>query len=295
MHTNSQRARESHPARPYLTTPRDTALTDNEAHRTASRSIIRFFKQRDGSKSRLDGFLSGANLNLWLGLLPVGVYWFACSDFGVSRLPWKISVAIYFLSPAALYTHHLLNRQTKRLIWVGVASSIGLLPLLTIFGSYWLFYFGFAPIPVQLRVVALAFGFTVIIIWSLRIWRAFSRNVTKRALDKRLYEQQDTQILYSAASDEVTTKLEDLPGDLIVVPMRLVSALGPVIVGFSFYSNHASYGHGGPHYTFIVLSIFSIPATCWFLKHFFIRIAYFHIYLPAKLERSTGKPVIFDA
>lgn len=251
--------------------------------------------KKESITGRFEGYLAGARLGLLIGLLPTCVYWYAFRQFGTSNLPWEISLAIEIFTPAVVYAHYYLNRNTRRLIWEGAAVCIQFLPLWLSLGSYWIFYFGFAPISNLIRMVALTLGLGVTIFWTLITWRAFERETIRQGLIERLYEERETSISFSTASDLVTAMLQGLPGSSIVIPSSLVSALGPVLLAYTITSSHASTAGSGPHGVFIILSILSIPITCWFLTKFFLRLAYFHIYLPLKLERATGKKVIRDA
>ena len=197
--------------------------------------------------------------------------------------------------PITVYAHYYLNRNTRRLIWEGVAVCIQFLPLWLSFGSQWIFYFGFAPIPNPIREIALTLGFGVTAFWTAITWRAFERETMRQGLIGRLYEEGETRINFSSESDNITAMLQGLPGSSIAIPASLVSALGPVVLAYTITSSHGSAASSGPHGLFIFLSILSVPATCWLLTKFFIRLAYFHIYLPLKLERATGKKVILDA
>lgn len=230
-----------------------------------------------------------------MGIVPVTVYWQAFTAFGPSNLPWKIALAIEILCPIVVYAHHYLNRRKKRLILDGLSAIAGILPLWFFLGSYWLFYFGFAPMPSWVRAIGLTLALAVTIVWTWLTWRAYSREAQRKRLIQHLYDEEDARLVFSIQSDQVTAQLEGLPGASFVVPAGLVSALAPVVLAYTIVSARTTTTNGGPHGVFIILSVLGVPITCWFLKHFFIRIAYFHIYLPAKLERSTGKPVIFDA
>lgn len=258
------------------------------------------FKSRPESsiqntRSRFDGYLNAAKVSLVMGIVPVTVYWYAFTAFGSSTLPWKIALAIEILCPIVVYVHHYLNHRQKRLIWEGFAVIVGLLPLWFLLGSYWLFYFGFAPIPPWIRAIGLTLGLTITTTWTWLTCQAYAREARKKRLIEHLYDDDGVQLVFSIQSDQATAQLEGLPGASFIVPAGLVSALAPVLLAYTIVSAHTTNTNGGPHGVFIILSALSVPITCWFLKHFFIRIAYFHIYLPIKLERSTGKPVIFDA
>ncbi len=246
------------------------------------------------AKSRFDGYLIAAKLGLPIGLLPAGGYWLAFSAFGTSKLPWKAALAIALLSPATIYTHHYLNRHRRSLIFAGLAMSLGTLPMWSMLGSYWLFYFGFAPIPAAIRAASLTLSLAIVCSWAFLSWRAFSREATRPDVISRIYRQEGNRFVFSHESDLITAVMK-APGSSIVIPAGLLSALGPLVLAYTIVSGHTSDTNGGPHGVFIILSILSVPMTCWLLTSFFVRFAYFYIYFPLKLERSTGKKVVLEA
>lgn len=250
--------------------------------------------QSKAAKFRFDGYLSSARIGVPLGVVPVLGYWLAFSAFKASCLPWQIALAIEIISPATIYVHHYLNRYTRRLIWAGAAMSVGVLPMWLLFGSYWLFYFGFAPMQAWIRAISLTLSLFITTCWAWLTWRSFAREMKTPEFTARVYQEEETRIIYSIDSDRVTAMLET-PSSSIVLPAGLVSTLGPLILAYTIVSGHTSDSTAGPHGVFIILSILSVPLTGWLLSSFFVRFAYFYIYFPLKLERSTGKKVILEA
>ena len=227
-----------------------------------------------------------------LGIVPVGVYWFAFTAFGSSRLPWQVALLVEVLSPLIVYTHYLLNHRAKRLFWEGVTACVALLPMWMLMGSTWLFYFGFAPMPSIIRTVALTFCLAVTACWIWLTWRNYTRATQKLDLVNQLYVVESDHIVYPAdASDLVVATLEG-PGPCVVVPYWLVATLGPVFTAYAMLSGSVFETSGGPHGVFIILSVLALPISCWMLGSMFVRTVYFHIYLPRKLERATGKRVL---
>lgn len=250
--------------------------------------------QSKAAKFRFDGYLNSAKIGLALGAVPVIGYWLAFTAFGSSKLPWQIALAIEVLCPITVYLHHYLNRSKRRLIWAGAAMCVGTLPLWSLFGSYWLLYFGFAPMQPWIRAISLSLSLAVTTIWAGLTWRVFKREINKQEFAAQVYQEEGTKIVYSLDSDTITATLKT-PGASMVLPAGLVSAFGPVILAYTIVSGHSANTTGGPHGIFIILSILSVPLTCWLLTSFFVRFAFFYIYFPLKLERATGKKVILDA
>jgi hypothetical protein len=63
-------------------------------------------------------------------------------------------------------------------------------------------------------------------------------------------------------------------------------------VGISLIASRLIPHASGPHALFLILSFMSFPLSQWFLGYMGITTVYFHIYLPLKIERETGKKVI---
>ena len=245
------------------------------------------------AKSRFDGYLISAKLGFLIGMVPAGAYWFAFSAFGSSTLPWKIALAIAVLAPITIYAHHYMNQYKRRLILAGFAMSIGSLPMWSMLGSYWLFYFGFAPIPAGIRSMSLTISLFIAFYWAFMSWKAFAREAKIPDVIDKIYQHETTRIIFSLESDRVTATIKG-PGSSTMIPAGILSTLGPLALAYTIVSGHTA-GTGGPHGVFIILSVLSVPMTCWLLTSFFVRFAYFYIYFPLKLERSTGKKVILEA
>ena len=168
--------------------------------------------EKQSINGRFEGYLAGARLGLLIGLLPTCFYWFAFKQFKASNLPREISLAIEICAPIAVYAHYYLNRNARRLIWEGVAVCIQFLPLWLSFGSHWIFYFCFAPIPNSIREISLTLSLGVTTFWTIITWRAFERETKRQGLIGRLYEENGSRINFSSESDQVTAMLQGLPG-----------------------------------------------------------------------------------
>ncbi|AIO33442.1 putative membrane protein [Burkholderia cenocepacia] len=243
-------------------------------------------------KTRIDGHLLGAGIGIVIGAIPVVIYWFSFSAFGSSTLPWKISFAVEVLCPIFVCVSYFFNKKARRLVWAGVAVCVGFLPTWLLMGSYWVFYFGFAPISFEIRVVALIVCSTVVIGWTWLAWRTYARETRRLGLVGKIFEIKPGYIDYADESDAVIGAVEG-PGSSIAIPYWLVSAVAPLLVGYAMFSGRMFDKGSGPHGVFIIFSAFSLPITCWIISKIFVRFAYFHIYLPFRLERETGKKVLF--
>lgn len=247
-----------------------------------------------GDRTRIDDHPLAAKIGLVIGVIPIIIYWHAFNGFWSSSLPWIIALVLEIGCPLFLYVHYLLNRRSRRLIWEGVTVCVGFVPTWMLLGSYWLFYFCFAPMSVAIRSIALLMCLAVTATWAWLSWAAFARENERLGLLERLFKDEGDRIVYPDESDSVIGKL-DGPGKSIAVPYWLVSVLGPILIGYSMLSARLFEGNGGPHGMFIILSAIGLPVTCWLLTKFFVRFAYFHIYLAIKLERKTGKKVILGS
>jgi hypothetical protein len=249
---------------------------------------------KQGDRTRIDDHPLAAKIGLVIGLVPIVIYWHAFSGFWSSVLPWVIALVLEIGCPLFLYVHYFLNRRSRRLIWEGVAVCVGFIPTWMLLGSYWLFYFCFAPMSVAIRAIALLMCLAVAATWAWLSWAAFARENDRLGLLERLFKDEGDRIVYPDESDSVIGKL-DGPGKSIAVPYWLVSVVGPILIGYSMLSTRQFEGSGGPHGMFIILSAIGLPVTCWLLTKFFVRFSYFHIYLAIKLERKTGKKVILGS
>ncbi|AOJ36813.1 hypothetical protein WJ23_02340 [Burkholderia lata] len=247
-----------------------------------------------GDRTRIDDHPLAAKIGLVIGIIPIIIYWHAFNGFWSSRLPWVIALVLEIGCPLFLYVHYFLNRRSRRLIWEGVAVCVGFIPTWMLLGSYWLFYFCFAPMSVAIRAIALLMCLLVVATWAWLSWAAFARENARLGLLQKLFKDEGDCVVYPDESDSVIGKL-DGPGKSIAVPYWLVSMVGPILIGYSMLSARLFEGNGGPHGMFIILSAIGLPITCWLLTKFFVRFAYFHIYLAIKLERKTGKKVVLGS
>lgn len=245
-------------------------------------------------KTRIDGHPLLAKQCAILGIVPAGAYWFAFTAFGSSSLPWQIACAIEILCPIFVYTHYLLNRRPRRLFWEGITVCVSCLPAWMLAGSYWFFYLSFAPVPPGIRLAALPICLAVTGWWIWLPWRNYQRATQRLGLVEQMQIIEPDLIVYPDALDRDVSMLEG-SGLRMSVPYWLVSTLGPIFIAYAMLSGRVFDTTRGPHGVFIIMSILSLPMSCWLVGHIFVRTAYFHIYLPLKLERETGKRVILGS
>lgn len=243
------------------------------------------------TKTRIDGHPVVARLCVVMGLLPLGVYWVAFNAFGSSNLPWQIALGLEVFCPSFVYVHYLMNHRARRLFWEGIAASIGLLPFWMAIGSYWLFYLGFAPIPRSARLGALSTCLGITLIAIVVTWGNYRRATERLGVVQRMLVVEPDTIVYPDTLDAGISMFERSWDWLPVPPIWGISLIGSIGTAYAMLSGRVFETTGGPHILFIMLSIISLPLSCLFIGHFFVRLAYFHIYLPLKLERETGKKV----
>ncbi|WP_232490472.1 hypothetical protein [Burkholderia ubonensis] len=249
----------------------------------------------NATKTRIDGHPLVAKLSLFTGLLPLGVYWVAFNAFGSSNVPWQIALALEFFCPTLIYVHYLMNRRARRLYWEGIAAITAFVPIWMAVCSYWLFYLGFAPLPFEARLIALSFCLGITAITILITWRNYARQTERLGLVLRMPVIEPDTIVYPDTLDNGVPMLERSWNWLSVPPVWLVSLIGSAGTAYAMLTGRVYETTGGPHILFIMLSIVSFPLSCLIVGRFFVRLAYFHIYLPLKLERETGKKVILGS
>ncbi|MCA8258309.1 hypothetical protein LGM89_34035 [Burkholderia sp. AU31624] len=244
-------------------------------------------------RTRIDDNLKTAMLGLVIGIGPVGIYWIMFGDSGSPFQPWKIALTVLVISSLVLIANYIFNRQSKRLVWAGVATCIGMFgPMWLMFGSWCFFYFGFAPLPTWLRYLGFSTCTLIVAWWVVLSWWSYRRATVRFDLTKKLYMVRGDRIIYPAgASDAEVSELEG-PGRSWIMPMWVVSILGPIGGGFAISTIHMGTGNSTLHVPLIFLSVFALPATCWLFAKMIARIFFFHVYLAWKLERQTGKKVI---
>ncbi|WP_321814186.1 MULTISPECIES: hypothetical protein [unclassified Paraburkholderia] len=244
------------------------------------------------TKTRIDAHPLAANLGAFIGLLPLVGYWISFKAFKSSTLPWKIALASEFICPTIIYVQYILNRRARRLFCEGIAAIAGLVPTWLAIGSYWLFYLGFAPMPFAPRVIALSICLAITLIVIIVVLQNYRRATTRLNLVQRMDIMEPDTIVYPDTLDAGIPMFERSLSRLPTPPLWLFSTVGSIGTAYAMVSGRVFETSGGPHILFIMLSVVSFPVSCAYIGHFFVRLGYFHIYLPLKLERDTGKKVI---
>jgi hypothetical protein len=243
-------------------------------------------------KTRIDGHPMLANLGAFIGLIPLAAYWIAFHAFGSSTLPWKIALASEFICPAIVYVQYIMNRRARRLFCEGIAAFAGLVPAWMAIGSHWLFYLGFAPMPFAARFIALSICLATTLIVIIVTLRNYQRAATRLNLVQRMDFVEPDTIVYPDTLDAGIPMSERSLSRLPTPPLWLFSTVGSIGTAYAMVQGRVFETSGGPHILFIMLSVVTFPISCIYIGHFFVRLGYFHIYLPLKLERETGKRVI---
>ncbi|MBZ5795147.1 hypothetical protein K8353_34005 [Burkholderia contaminans] len=244
-------------------------------------------------RTRIDDNLKAAVLGFAVGIVPVGIYWIMFGSVGSPFQPWRVAFSILLVSSLMLLANYSFNRRSKRLVWSGIATCIGMFgPMWLMFGSWCFFYFGFAPLPTWLRYLGFSTCLLTVGWWALLSWWGYQRATTRFNLTEKFYIERSDRIVYPVgASDAEAAELEG-PGRSWIVPMWVVTILGPVGGGFAISSIHMGGDNGSLHVPLIFLSVFSLPASCWLFGKLLVRTFFFHVYIARKLERQTGKKVI---
>jgi hypothetical protein len=252
------------------------------------------FEYRDlrSDKTRIDGHFQGALLVALLGCFPIALYWIGFKAFGASQLPWKIASAVVASGVLTSCVSYLLNRRPRRLFWEGLAASVVSLTFWLMLGSCWVFYFGFAPMPFWIRIIALLFFVALTGFWIRRSWGNYQRATADQDLISKLYIKGPDRIVYPGAESDATVACIPSPWKGLPIPYWAVAILAPLVIAYAFVSQRIFEKSGGPHGVFIILSVLSLPMSNGILDQFLMRTVFFHVYLALKLERKTGKKVI---
>ncbi len=246
----------------------------------------------DTNRTPIDDQPFAATLGIVLGLVPTGIYYAAFSDFGTTMLPWKICAAITVLVPICTFVHYAFNRRKRRMWWAGCASLLGVIPIWLLLGSWWLFYFAFAPMPVWVRTAALALCGLGTMYWLTLVWRDYVRITESQQLEQQLFKHEPSHIVFSIASGSRILPFLNQRNPFTKLHVWAGTTLAPIFVGILLTSSHVLQGFKGPHVVFLTESFFAFPLSQYVLAYLGLRIAFFDVYLPLKLERETGKKVI---
>jgi hypothetical protein len=244
------------------------------------------------NRTQIDDQPLAAALGIFLGLIPTGILYAAFSDFGTTMLPWKICGAITALVPIFVLAHYFINRHTRRMWWAGCASLCGAIPIWLLFGSWWLFYFGFAPMPTWIRVMALVLCGVVSAYWLVLVWRDFADVTIRRQLEDQLFTHESSRITFSIRGGSRILPFLKQRNPFTRLHIFAATTVAPIFIGIILTSSHALQPLKGPHVVFLVGSFFAFPLSLYLLAYLFAKIAFFDIYLPLKLEHQTGKMVI---
>ncbi|KXV04320.1 hypothetical protein CR51_13835 [Caballeronia megalochromosomata] len=245
----------------------------------------------ESNRTRIDDHPMLAGLSLILGGAITFFYFAAFSEFNNTGLPWKLTGSLTLVSSALVLVQFATNRSERRLIWEGFAALCLLVGLWLFTGSCWLFYFSFAPIPAWLRWNVIVPGVVGTAHWLRMVWKDYKRDVQNLNLVERLYKFEDDRIVYPGQSSdllvgELTRRNPFTKLHLWAVPLGPL--FGAIALGFAGHFRTS----GGPHLIFLIASFFTFPMSQFLLGYGGAKTLYFHIYLPLKMERLTGKRVI---
>jgi hypothetical protein len=240
----------------------------------------------------IDGHLKAAWLSVVTGSLPVFAYWIFFTAMSSSQIPWKIALAVGLAVPAILLASYFFNRRKRRLYCEGIAACAGVVSLWMMFGSYGYFYFGFAPMPVWIRFIGLGLYLGATLVWIALSWLSYRRETFTQDLENRLYVTYSDCITYLGRKADLEVARLRGPGPGMYVPYWVASTLGPICIGYALVSGRLLGQAAGMHSVLMILSVLCFPLSCGLLGQALVRTVFFHIYLPLKLERKTGKKVI---
>ena len=241
--------------------------------------------------TRIDLHAKFAIGGLLMGSLPTTFYYLGFEEFGASELVWKLCFVLQVLASIVLFAHYLVNRNARRLWPAGFAALCMVVPIWLFMGSCWIFYFTFAPMPYWIRAVALVPCCVAAVRFPLLVWKDYAREITTSSLVESAYRERGSVLVYGTASEAIIERLKQR-SPFSRLHLLAVTIFGPFSMAFALTAPHGIHIGNGPHAVFLVASFFSFPVSQWLLGYLSVRIAFFQIYLPLKLERETGKKVI---
>lgn len=244
------------------------------------------------NRTQIDDEPLATVLGVFLSLVATGIYYAAFSDFGTTMLPFKICGFLTAAVPVFVLTHYVVNRRRRRMWWAGCAALVGGIPIWLLLGSWWLFYFGFAPMPNWIRFTALSLCGIATAYWMMRVWRDFAEVTVRQQLEERLFMDETSRIAFSIAKGSRILPFLKQRNPFTKLHIWAATSMAPIFTGVILTSSHALQSLKGPHVVFLVGSFLAFPLSQYILAYFFVRIAFFDIFLPLKLERQTGKKVV---
>ena len=144
--------------------------------------------------------------------------------------------------------------------------------------------------PVSVRWTVLSPCLAGTAYWLIVVWRDYESDAERLGLLSRLYRVESDRIVYSAEASTVILTLKQRN------PFSRLHfwgvSLAPLVGGIALSSVEHFQSTSGPHVVFLILSFFSYPMSQWILAYLGMRTVFFHVYLPFKIEKKTGKKVI---
>ncbi|MGT2458951.1 hypothetical protein ACU4GI_39815 [Cupriavidus basilensis] len=249
-----------------------------------------------GDRTKIDGHPLVAGMIVLLCLIPTSIYYGAFGRFGFDStdIPLVISLSIQLVIPLVIVIHFFLNRSVCRMWLEGVSAMLIVIPVWMTMGSWPFFYFTFAPMPMWERVIGVMVYGGGTILWLICVWRDYAIQDKNLRLREILFVEEEYRFIYwGSKADAIVARLPQR-NPFTQVNFWLASIFCPLFGGIFMIAMKLIPQSSGPHAMFLFLSFISFPLSQWILGYLGLRTVYFHIYLPLRIERETGKKSFSD-
>jgi hypothetical protein len=254
------------------------------------KNIKSIFPVENINRTRIDSHPKIAALMILISCIPTFLYYALFSDLTGSQIPWKISAFIQIIVPLTTISHYIFNKKSRRLLYEGQAALVIMIGLWMVVGSWPFMYFGFAPMSRWASLTGLSIIFFSTVFWVKSVFEDYSKYDAEYNLRKKLFIEKDGNFIYGGvAADRIILFLPQR-NPLFEMSFIWFSAIG--IAAIYFFLSKSSLEFERANGMFVLFSLLSFPLSQWMLGYIGVRIAYFHIYLPLKIESETGKKVI---
>jgi hypothetical protein len=209
-------------------------------------------------------------------------------DYGVSSLPWQISMAIAVICLAAPLLFRVVCHDTKKFVVYGWIRLISLLSAYALIGiAFYFYYFIFAPMSVLARVAGLVIGGGLSVYWVVFSYVALTRHIAQSDFEGRAFEFDDDAIVCRKDFFEILDNGYAEKSPFVKWHSLIVMALAPFFLVLSRLLS-MYFGTGGV--LFFVAAI-TFPASLWLIG-IMIRVGVTMIQLPRSMEQKYRKPVL---
>jgi len=231
-----------------------------------------------------------APMSLLLPLLGAGISYAAyADDLSVSGWPWKIGLLMTFACFVAPFVIYMMYRR-RNLLWVcGLVQSIGVFAVYFFFGIFaYIFYFMFAPLPLQVRWAGLLGGIALTVYWVAISRRSVLHTIKTTSLVEQAFDGNTSNLRYRIQPGVMLFEQlgkERSPFSKIYYWIALGIAPFYLILSRLLSSNFGANG------VLFALAVLGMPVSLWFVG-LLVRIYLLIVSLPRQLGKQHRKPVL---